>query len=490
MSVTRPVTQRVTQPVTLPVTIGAPTSALPIPLTAPVITGTTFVGDMLTVTPGTYLNATTVTGEWYVDGVATGVTNLTYVVDVDDAGLLIEWREEASNSHGSTQQTASVTAETLLANVQHLYANGEQGALYYFTEDFAGLYQDDKGTTPVTAEGQPVGLMLDRRFGLARGPDVYPSVVTPTTNGSLVVETLSNREFRFPGGGSGYLFVAIGLFPNTNSEFEVDWEFVADAGAMYGVRDDSLLLSSPYHMGRYRHIQKPRTANRLQFYAVAGTVGTLIIHSVRELPGNHASQATTTARPLLQRDANGKLHLEFDGVDDILKSSTRSIGVTSSRGAYITLARSRKPATGTGYQPSLAVGASGTQFLRSDSLRSETSGQGGASVRDDSNYTPAGGFRASLGAASDPVNVTSVWEAMLDTENRMHARRDAVQSTFTGTGSGFISFEGLIEVGNPATSEKLFGGLVLDREATTNERTTAGAFLARQAGIDLGNPSP
>lgn len=43
-----------------------------------------------------------------------------------------------------------------------LFENGEQGALYYFTDDFAGLYQDAAGTTPVTAVGQPVGRILDR----------------------------------------------------------------------------------------------------------------------------------------------------------------------------------------------------------------------------------------------------------------------------------------------------------------------------------------
>lgn len=34
--------------------------------------------------------------------------------------------------------------------------------------------------------------------------------------------------------------------------------------------------------------------------------------------GNHASQVTATARPMLNHDANGKLYLDFDGVDDQL----------------------------------------------------------------------------------------------------------------------------------------------------------------------------
>lgn len=43
-----------------------------------------------------------------------------------------------------------------------LFQNGEQGALYSLTPDFAGLYQDEAGTLPVTAVGQPVGRIEDR----------------------------------------------------------------------------------------------------------------------------------------------------------------------------------------------------------------------------------------------------------------------------------------------------------------------------------------
>lgn len=42
-----------------------------------------------------------------------------------------------------------------------LFANGEQGA-WYDPSDTTTLFQDSAGTTPVTASGQPVGLMLDK----------------------------------------------------------------------------------------------------------------------------------------------------------------------------------------------------------------------------------------------------------------------------------------------------------------------------------------
>lgn len=46
-------------------------------------------------------------------------------------------------------------------NPLDLFANGEQGAWYY-PSDLTTLYQDSAGTTPVTADGDPVGLMLDK----------------------------------------------------------------------------------------------------------------------------------------------------------------------------------------------------------------------------------------------------------------------------------------------------------------------------------------
>lgn len=42
-----------------------------------------------------------------------------------------------------------------------LFSNGEQGA-WYDPSDLSTLYQDAAGTSPVTADGDPVGLMLDK----------------------------------------------------------------------------------------------------------------------------------------------------------------------------------------------------------------------------------------------------------------------------------------------------------------------------------------
>lgn len=58
--------------------------------------------------------------------------------------------------------------------------------------------------------------------------------------------------------------------------------------------------------------------------AVGQPVGRILDKSGR---GNHATQTTTTSRPILQQDASGRYYLLFDGVDDFLV--TPSINFTA-----------------------------------------------------------------------------------------------------------------------------------------------------------------
>ena len=52
-------------------------------------------------------------------------------------------------------------APTFDQQIQKLFANNEQG-FFYDLNDLSTLYQDAAGTIPVTAAGQPVGLMIDK----------------------------------------------------------------------------------------------------------------------------------------------------------------------------------------------------------------------------------------------------------------------------------------------------------------------------------------
>ncbi len=66
------------------------------------------------------------------------------------------------------------------------------------------------------------------------------------------------------------------------------------------------------------------SAGTVPVTAVEQPVGRILDKSGR---GNHAIQATTTKRPVLQQDGNGKYYLAFDGVDDSM--ATAAINFTA-----------------------------------------------------------------------------------------------------------------------------------------------------------------
>jgi len=61
--------------------------------------------------------------------------------------------------------TSLVWPSVLAALITQLFSAGEQGAIYVPRPIVLGaqaLFQDAAGTVPVTADGDPVGLMLDK----------------------------------------------------------------------------------------------------------------------------------------------------------------------------------------------------------------------------------------------------------------------------------------------------------------------------------------
>lgn len=60
-----------------------------------------------------------------------------------------------------TGKAAIFVNEAIPSLMRKLFSNGEQG-FFYDPNDLSTMYQDAAGTVPVTAAGQPVGLILDK----------------------------------------------------------------------------------------------------------------------------------------------------------------------------------------------------------------------------------------------------------------------------------------------------------------------------------------
>ena len=209
-----------------------------------------------------------------------------------------------------------------------IFAAGVPG-VWYDPSNLSTLFQDTAGTIPVTGVEQPVGLMLDKSRG-GRGPNLTPP--TDQLSGWLgaVNNTISND-----GGGvvstntvntRVALRVANIIQPGVY-EVEVDLEAWINSTGSASIRvafSSSTAfggaLSFPSTMtnipGEGRHQRRAivtvteATHSGLLVGTNAATeiqAGSWIkLHSVsvRRIDGNHASQATTTARPILSARYN------------------------------------------------------------------------------------------------------------------------------------------------------------------------------------------
>lgn len=250
------------------------------------------------------------------------------------------WRPAFRPVMSSPFETAAGGGPSLTEQIRKLFANGEQGALYYFTPDFAGLYQDAAGTTPVTAAGQPVGLMLDRRFGLARGEEVIP------------VLDFTSAEWEFhAGGGEGGGALSPNSFEGSTVSCRMNNTSALEIGKWYELSVDVEINGDPAPIGVYNGTSGTtgriiwdnnntvrgsaifRAENSTLAFRIGAGNRTMTVHaiSIRELPGNHASQATTTARPTLR---SAPLRIDYDGVDDYLRTEFPDLG------GDVTIARS------------------------------------------------------------------------------------------------------------------------------------------------------
>lgn len=226
------------------------------------------------------------------------------------------------------------------AIIPYLFRNNEQGFAYDFN-DLTTLYQDAAGTIPVTAAGQPVGLMLDKSKGLVLGGELnsnnFNTNLVGWGVGSAASVILENGEAKATLGGA--------ITASANNWFKLDGTYVL--GKRYTVSFDATHVSGGdlqagfgYAVGfTVTAAQNRATKQRYTFTSsgifatgggllafgasTAGSVWKIDNVSVREVLGNHAYQTNAASRPLLQRNATtGAYYLAFDGTDDFLVTSS------------------------------------------------------------------------------------------------------------------------------------------------------------------------
>ena len=251
---------------------------------------------------------------------------------------------------------------SLSAAIAALFSSGEQG-VWYDPSDFSTLFQDSAGTTPVTAVEQPVGLMLDKSKGLVLGPELV-------TNGdggtfatgiagvvSMSAATISRDATLLPSGslkvvanGSascgallqtfsctvGAVYRIRGSFfaPSTNTSSNATavsclsyGGSAIDISAQVSAEDVWQTFDFLFTASAVTHDLFGWSLDRGVAWGAPGDTCYFDNISIKEIPGNHATQATAGSRPTL-KDISGYKSAFFDGSNDSLSTTTGGGGTT------------------------------------------------------------------------------------------------------------------------------------------------------------------
>lgn len=269
------------------------------------------------------------------------------------AGMARAARLSAAAAAAATGAASLGTQGTAGWTPAELFKSGEVGA-WYDPSDLATLFQDAEGTAPVTAAGQPVGLILDKSKGLVLGGS---ESVTGWQNGGFSTFTPNGSSITLASAAYAGASATLTGTRVSGRTYRVEVSVTAISGTIrIGIGDAGNLLSNAAFVNtvgsKVFYFQSAiTTAAGLNFEASSGGSIAATVLSVQELPGNHAKQATAALKPLYQSDAP---RLVFDGGDDV-----QPVAFPSSLGSSCTIAQS-VPGDGASTMTGQTVGVSYT----------------------------------------------------------------------------------------------------------------------------------
>lgn len=203
--------------------------------------------------------------------------------------------------------------------VKQLFSNQEQG-FAYDPNDLTTLYRDAAGIIPVTAAGQPVGLVLDKSKGLGLGGELNTGAWN-LAGGWTITNGIATHAVGAP--GSCNLGGAV-----LGKWYKYRARVVNRAGSFLIACNSNIVININTPSDKIYDIYATSSVGGngrlIDFYAQSDFDGDVYVSevSVKEIRGNHAYQSVSASRPILQRNATtGAYYLAFDGVDDFLRTN-------------------------------------------------------------------------------------------------------------------------------------------------------------------------
>lgn len=196
--------------------------------------------------------------------------------------------------------SGGASAPSLTAQVQALFASGEQGA-WYDPSDFSTMFQDSAGTTPVTAVEQPVGLMLDKRLGLARGPEIvvngdFTSGTTgwTGTGAGVTISSVAGRLRLETAFANGHATQTVPTVAGRAYEISFVWWGTSNPSS-------NTLASFSATISPALNATSPAPGTRIRFIAYAAAASTSLQLSARRERPQPERREQPAQRPSLQR---------------------------------------------------------------------------------------------------------------------------------------------------------------------------------------------
>lgn len=168
-----------------------------------------------------------------------------------------------------------------------------------------------------------VGMILDKRLGLVRGTELRsggaPVLVGTTTPATYNTTTGDGSVHRgVDANNQGYVEFD-GLTPN--AFYEITFTLTAGQAMVRIGGALGAIGATATTTGAYRYILPASVGGLLSITtnSINSSSASFTGVSLKSLPGNHATQATTASKPIL-RQSGALYYLEFDGVDDRLNT--------------------------------------------------------------------------------------------------------------------------------------------------------------------------
>lgn len=194
--------------------------------------------------------------------------------------------------------------------------------VWYDPSDLSTLFQDSAGATPVTAAGQPVGLILDKSRGLELGAQLFANsdfaanLAGWTINNPAFVTAGVNRVV-FSGAPDSTIIYQDSTTP-AGKRWKLTFTVLTVSSGSFASRVNGITGTLRTAPGTYTEYLTSRTLPSCGVISVgASTTGEITNVEIREVLGNHATISTTGFKPLYQKSGNLS-YLEFDGLDDFL----------------------------------------------------------------------------------------------------------------------------------------------------------------------------